>query len=675
MYTLTRYNLYEYSNLSQIKTIKRRCKDHTEIYNNMIIMLDTETSKKDPDQIYQNHICAFTISIRAHGDNICTLYGNKPSECIDCINRILKASSGDHTIIYVHNLAYDYVFLRQFMFEAWGHPEKALNTKPHYPILIQFANGLILKDSLILSQKSLDKWAKDLNVEHQKAVGKWDYDQIRNQSHEFTADELEYIEHDTLAGVECIDILKEQLHHYIYSMPYTATGIVREEARKIGRQHYAHDFFKKTAPSFEVYKILEQCFHGGYTHANRYTINEVHKEMVKCYDFKSSYPYVMLTEKYPTRKFTPYKSCSIEDIIKVSDKYGFIMKLILYKPRIKSNDVVMPVLQVSKCTRSVNMIADNGRVLCAGYIEIYVTEVTLKLIMDQYDFDGHYCTDVYYSRKTYLPRWFTDYIFKLFRDKSELDGVDQLNYMLSKAKLNSCYGMAVQRPISNEIEEDYLTGEYNVADMCNAENYEQKYVENRNKFLAYQWGVWVTEYAMKNLHEVGAMCDQWIYSDTDSVFGINFDEDKLNAYNECCLEKLEANGYGSIEVNGKTFTLGVAELDKVCTEFITLGAKRYCYRSADDQELHITVAGVPKKGACCLKDDINNFHKGLIFNGEATGKKQHTYFFNDIYIDKEGNETGDSIDLSKCDYLLDDIEVYDWERIFAEEIEVQAYDS
>ena len=32
-------------------------------------------------------------------------------------------------------------------------------------------------------------------------------------------------------------------------------------------------------------------------------------------------------------------------------------------------------------------------------------------------------------------------------------------------------------------------------------------------------------------------------------------------------------------------------------------------------------------------------------------------------IDENGNETGDSIDLSQCDYILDDIDVYDWESL------------
>ncbi|MBR5178667.1 MAG: hypothetical protein IKW90_07725 [Lachnospiraceae bacterium] len=675
MYSFEKWDQYDYSQLHIVKTIKRVSKKGTEAYNNAVMMLDTETSKKSKKDGEANHIVAFTISIRYKHENLCTLYGHKSSELIECLNRIFKAFSGDHTIIYVHNLSYDWVFIRKYLFEAYGTPTKQLNTKSHYPIRIEFNNGLILRDSLILSQKSLDKWAKDMQVEHLKASGKWDYDKIRSQSDEFTADELEYIEHDTLAGVECIDAMAEQLHHRLYAMPYTATGIVREEARKIGKAYHAHDEFQKITPDFNVYLMLEQCFHGGFTHANRYMINELITDPVRCYDFKSSYPYVMLTEKYPMRRFKPYKKlCTIEDLLKQSDKYGFSTKLIMVKPRLKDEFNPMPVLQYSKLIRSINTINDNGRVLCAGYVEIYVTEVTLKLIAEQYTYEKAVCIENYYSKKEYLPRWFTDYIFKLFTDKCELDGVDPLNYMLSKAKLNSCYGMCVQKAIQDDIEELYHVNEYQTTSNYTEENYE-KYRASRARFLPFQWGVWVTEYAMNNLHTLGALCDTWVYSDTDSVFGIGFNDTAIESYNEVCRKKLTDNGYGSVEVGDKVFTLGVAELDKECIEFKTLGAKRYAYRSAKDHELHITVAGVPKKGVNCLKNDINNFQKGFLFDGITTGKKQHTYIYADEpYIDDQGNETADSVDLSACDYLLDDIEREDWLTLFEKEISIQVYE-
>lgn len=76
-----------------------------------------------------------------------------------------------------------------------------------------------------------------------------------------------------------------------------------------------------------------------------------------------------------------------------------------------------------------------------------------------------------------------------------------------------------------------------------------------------------------------------------------------------------------------------------------------------------------------MNDDINNFEQGFIFEGTKTGKKTHTYIFNDdIYIDDEGNECGDCIDLTPCDYELDVVKVFDWETIFQEEILMQTFE-
>ena len=203
-YTFSYWSSYDYSNLKSIGQLKRRGKKSNEIYNDCIIMLDTETSRKSNREGEANHIVAFTISIRAKHENIVTFWGHKPSECIKCLDLIMVSLGGNRTIVYVHNLAYDYVFLRKYLYEAHGRPIRQLNTKPHYPINIEFSTGLILKDSLILAQRSLDKWAKDLDVEHKKAVGKWDYNKLRNQDSVLSFDELDYIENDTLEGVECI---------------------------------------------------------------------------------------------------------------------------------------------------------------------------------------------------------------------------------------------------------------------------------------------------------------------------------------------------------------------------------------------------------------------------------------------------------------------------------------
>jgi hypothetical protein len=159
--------------------------------------------------------------------------------------------------------------------------------------------------------------------------------------------------------------------------------------------------------------------------------------------------------------------------------------------------------------------------------------------------------------------------------------------------------------------------------------------------------------------------------------------DKVNAYNQKCKDKLLANGYGAVEFDGDEYWLGVAEFDGSYSEFITCGAKRYACRYSDDSrndkdkvgKLKITVAGVPKKnGAKCLNDDIHNFQKGFVFDGITTGKLTHMYIDTEQIEIIDGIEYGDSIDLVPCDYVLDDIEQFDWEEIYYDEIEVQSYD-
>lgn len=658
--------------------IRRAGRSDHDSYADCIIMADTETSKSVQKGIAENHVVAFTLSIRAFDMNIVTLYGHRPSEFIKVLGKLRRYINADKIIIYWHNLAYDWVFIRKFMLSEYGSPVKMLATKPHYPIYIEFNNGIIFKDSLILSQRSLEKWASDLQVEHQKAVGKWDYLKIRHQNDkDFSSEELEYIEHDTLAGVECIDKLMHQLHKRIYSMPYTATGIPREEARKRGKENGAKaDFNNMVAKDYHIQQQLENVYHGGFTHANRHyvglTIESEEDNPILAMDFTSSYPYCMLAFKYPGTEFLPFRNCKPEEILQVSEDYAFIFKLIMINVRLKDDSVPMPALQFSKRVKDINAVCDNGRVLCANYYEIYLNEIDLKVLSEQYIWDTAACVEVYQAEKHYLPRWFTDYVFECFTNKTMLKGGDPVAYALAKSIVNSLYGMCVQKPCREDITENYNTGEYSV-DTGNIEDKYEKYLKNRNTILNYAWGVWVTSYAFYNLFQLGACCGLWLYSDTDSCYGKNWDLEKVKAYNEGCKDKLKGNGYGAVVRDGVEYWLGVVDIEKH-DQFKTMGAKRYCVRDGDN--LKITVAGVPKKkGALCLNDDIENFREGFIFSGTKTGKQTHTYFFSDeIHIDDQGNEIGDSIDLSPCDYLLSSIEKYDWEQLFDEDIKVQIYE-
>lgn len=678
------YTDFDYKILNNVMYLKRPGKRSNESFNDMIIMADTETSKEKPNTITRNYVVIWTLSIRAFGVNICTLYGRKPSELTDCINKILSHMQGNTTLIYIHNLSYDWVFLRKFFIAEWGTPAQQLNIKSHYPLFINFANGLKIRDSLILGQRSIEKWANDLNVEHKKAVGKWDYDKVRHQDTKLSKDELTYAECDTLAGVECIQATMDALNKRIYSLPYTATGIPRENVQKLAKANRGKQLFKRLALPIELQDMLELLFHGGYTHANRHVIGMVIDKdylesdaLIKCYDFVSDYPFQMLSKTFPMSKFKPFKKVvKPEYILKNSNKYAFMFKLIMQKPKLKDDFQPMPALQFSKCTKIINPILDNGRVLACEYAEIIINEIDLKVLYDQYDFSrGVAITDIYYAKKGYLPKWFTDYVYECFKDKCKLKGGDPVLYSIAKSKLNALYGLTVQKPVKPLINENYLTGEYSVDENHNRDEEYEKYLKKYNAVLPYSWGCWVTSYAFASLFELGACADLWLYSDTDSCYGVNWNENKVKAYNDKCKAELLANGYGPVEINGKEFWCGIAEEDGSYKEFITVGAKRYAVRNTDDS-IKITVAGVPKKnGAKCLNNDLHNFRKDFCFPGEITGKKQHTYFFEeDTWIDKHGNERGDSIDLSPTNYILDTTEVFDWEKLFEDTIEIQVYD-
>lgn len=233
----------------------------------------------------------------------------------------------------------------------------------------------------------------------------------------------------------------------------------------------------------------------------------------------------------------------------------------------------------------------------------------------------------------------------------------------------------MQRPVKLIIEENYMTGDYKPAEDQDESALYEKYVKSRNSVLPFQWGVWVTSLAFANLFKIGSCAVTWIYSDTDSCYGTDWDTAALAAYNESCKARLRERGYGAVEHNGREYWLGICELDGQYKEFVSTGAKRYAVRTLGDT-LKITVAGVPKSGVLCLKDNIRNFKKGLVFDGETTGKMQHTYFYeDDIYTDQNGNERGDSIDLSPTTYVLDSVSFPDWEEIFEEEINIQVYDN
>ena len=691
-FEICRFEDFRYKILSKCPVDQERGRDKIRL-NELFIMIDTETSKSKPD-IYTeriehgvtykdykenpNYVVKWSIAIGVYGFDIAVIWGDKPSDLIKTIRKIHNSLKGNRTIFYCHNLSYDILFLRKFFYREFGYPKSQLNTKPHYPINIVFDNGVVIRDSLILAQRSIEKWGNDLNVIHKKAVGKWDYDVIRNQKDPLNSNQLEYICNDVLCGIECLDKLRRTIKKTYAGMPYTATGIPRSELREVSKSYDGHKKTAKMYTTYEQYLTFEKVYHGGYTHANRNMVNTI-LENVTCFDFASSYPYCLLAYKFPMEKFSPLGFEPTPEFIKQgAENEAYIMTVEATNVKLKDYWFPMPCLQLSKVNTVLDPIIDNGRILECGYVNITLTEVDFLLFMEYYSYSEIRIYDVSFSCKDYLPRWITDYVYGLYRDKSFLKTGDQVLYNIAKAKLNSCYGMMVQKLLKMEILEDYATGEYSKVPKGNEAEFTRE-VNKQNTILFYPWGVYTTCYAMRNLFELGKCAkdvQDWIYSDTDSAYFTEFNEEKIKAYNNNCKKILTKRGYGAVKIGNKEYWLGCAEKDGEYSEFIAQHSKCYACREKETGQLKITVAGVPKKaGAKCLNDNLDLFREGFIFDGNITNKKTHIFQYVDsIYIDERGNEVGDSINLIPCDYSINTTVEQKIDELLHEEVDIQIYD-
>ena len=636
-------------------------------YYKPIVTLDTETC-------VVNGIAFITdISITIEG--LATYYCHTIDEMfnfLDILQNHFVDTSDKRMIIYVHNLSYDYVFLRNKLIDKYGFPLNSLAVKTHKYVSMDFG-FYEFRDSLILTQKSLAKLTKDENVQVQKAVGFWDYNKIRSPHSYRTDNEKFYVNVDTISLCLALRSVMDSRNVNTGTCPLTSTGFIRNEARKRSRiktvdNRTWRDTFKKLVLTFEEYNLLEKVFHGGYTHANRYYIGET-LTMLKSFDFSSSYPAVLLYEKFPMSKFKE-GTFSVEEILENSDDYAFFGTLKMFYIKIKDDKPMPPIAYAKVIDRGGKIVKDNGRILEAEYIEIPFSDPDLDVYLNCYDYMEMIPCNLHYAKKDYLPKWFKDFVQELYYNKCTLKNVDATNYAISKTYINAMYGMLAQKIMRLVVEEKFEDCDWH-SEYQTEEDF-QKYYSNRNSFLPYQWAVWVTAYAQHNLFELGANCENWIYSDTDSCKGFDWDLDGVKRYNQKVKEKAVKSGYGIVNYNGKEFIIGVAEdetEDEIIEEFKTLGCKRYCYRQGG--ELHLTVAGVPKIAVTELHNDINNFGKGFIFHGyldneenyNGNEKKRPEYHINNEinYIEVLGEqvEYGSYIILQYVDYVLDQTTITD----------------
>ena len=546
-------------------------------------------------------------------------------------------------VVYVHNLSFEFQFLSgifDFM------PEDVFLRAERKPIYAR--SGCIeYRCSYIQSNMSLARFCQAMNIADKKLSGQeFVYTKKRYPWTQLSEDEIAYCKTDVISVVECIKKEMEKDNDNLITIPLTSTGYVRRECfealtpkiRKI----------KSILPMLEEYELLREAFRGGNTHANRYFVGQVLKN-VKSKDMASCYPAQLLNQKYPYefKQIEPDKETVLRYI-----GYGcaVVFRVLFKNIELRNEREPIPYISLAKtksaggeekCGKDyIDLLTDNGRILSAGISQMTITEVDYEIIDRMYKWDEMVVLKAMFAEKDYIPAEMQDVVKEYFENKTKLKGLEdednQYFYMKSKNKLNSIYGMCATNPLQETIE--YRFGEYKEVDV--AEN--KKIQTLRKAILPYQWGVYCTAYARKALQEGIDKCgDKIVYCDTDSIKHVGVVN--IDSINKSRIKTDLKRGAYADDRKGNRHYLGVYEDDGDYDQFITQGAKRYAV--VTHGKLKVTVSGVTKQineqtGVAFAAEEleqIENFKPGMIWS-KAGGTRAVYNDKADDYVNIDGHE-------------------------------------
>lgn len=545
---------------------------------------------------------------------------------LDALNDMLDGTF----VIYVHNLSYEFQFLRNILSEM-----DVFARKKRKPLKAVWKN-LEFRCSYMLTRLSLDAWGKEKNLGVKKITGEFDYTKIRTPYTKLSAIERDYGYNDVLVGVCGLQEYLETYKH-VCDIPITQTSCIRKTVNKVLRDdiRYRKKLASMTDISFDMYRFLIDCFCGGYTHANvLFTGRTI--ENVMDYDYSSSYPWAMISEKYPSSKFVKTDRYAL--IMDNLDRYCFILEVEFTN----INSLYFNTyISASKCIEIEGALLDNGRVINAKRVRLRLLDIDYNIIKKTYSIESERVIEFYYATKNYLSDSYCRYIIERYEMKTRLKNLDDkfTLYFKSKEEINGLYGMGVTKDITDEI---LFNGEWGKELLSVKKYYEkvEKKVRNISKLnFAYSQGIYVPAYGRKNLWSLVYEFDEdIIYMDTDSYKALMSDRfiKAVKLYNDMVyLKHKEIAERLEIDVEclhprdhrGETHAIGTLERDRDIVKFRTLGAKRYvCQYDAKMglDYLKMTVAGVRKKAVYQL-DTIEDFTDGLVFDAQNAQKMMVVY--------------------------------------------------
>ena len=593
---------------------------------------------KDPD--YWTNLNAGAIPyLWQIGINDNYFYGRDISDFYEALADI---PAGMKMKIFVHSLSFEWHFLDRlhwdYIFAKSRHrPIKAICQE--YPN-IEFCCTLAMMDI------SIEEWGETLGIPKLEL----DYNKLRTPLTRLNKNNLEY-------GKRDIEImyhgLKEEVDFYgsVWNLPMTSTGAVRQYTKDLLMDNDDYKrYIKKLIPAnWYQYATSRKVFWGGFAHGNRcwtgITWINQNGDQGDHVDYISAYIAAMFFNKFPCTQWSADLKKQLPDPEKDFNVKCYKLKLRFTNIRCEYQNTYIPFDKV----KSENAKVDNGKIISADWVEMWCTCLDYYVIRQMYTWgknrkDEHEGVEVlesWYAYMDYLPIVLVNELLDLFQKKTSYKNVNPLEYRRAKRRLDSIYGMAATSLIQANINWDINKEEWSF-DKITARDVEDKlfklrYWKDRRYFISYDWGVFIPAWQRYTLlTDVILPNDRYcMYSDTDSAFlRKRFD---IDAYNQkvkekllrvCAERHLDPEKAMPKDSKGNVHILGGLSREPDFSEFRCLGSKRYCERRKDSGELVMTVSGVNKEAVESLKNDINNFAGGTVFDKDSkeVSKLLHTYF-------------------------------------------------
>jgi hypothetical protein len=396
--------------------------------------------------------------------------------------------------------------------------------------------------------------------------GEIDYKATREVGHKLTEEELAYLRNDVEIMARALHIqINEGLTHM------TIGSDALNSFKKIIGNKLFNTYFPKL--DIEVDRDIRRAYRGGYTYTNKiFQAKDVGEGLV--YDVNSMYPSVMYDENLPYGVPIFFDGEYIPD-----DEYP------LYIQKIKADLVIkndhIPTIQ---CKGNMYFNSTEYIESTNGILTMYVTNVDLEIIFEQYDvLDIEYINGYKFKCTKGL---FCAYIDTYMEMKKNNTGAKR---QLAKLMLNNLYGKFASNP-KTQCKIPYLNEENEV---------EYKTITAEDKEPVYTpVGVFVTSYARARIQRTAqSVYHRFCYCDTDSIHIINKD-------------------IPNIDIDDKELGKWALEGEFVRARF--LRAKTYI-EEYPDGTINVKCAGLPDN----LKElcNFDNFKVGLTLHGKLLPKR------------------------------------------------------